>query len=150
MKMFNYRSLFNTSIIEPTQNVLAKLATRTKILVGFSVPLSLMAVIAIVVYFSIGELLATSTWVKHTQKVIADAKELEKLMIDMETGERGFLITGKENFVEPFVKSQQVWDKKIEALQKLVKDNPEQVSRLESIDKLEKNCLKMGLFWIEY
>ena len=56
----------------------------------------LLVVISLVVYFSIGELIATSKWVKHTQEVIADGKELEKLMIDMETGETRFLAHRKK------------------------------------------------------
>ena len=78
----------------PLIRLFSRLNTRTKILLGFSVPMSLLVIICSVVYFSIGELIETSKWVKHTQKVIADGKELEKMMIDMETGERGFLITG--------------------------------------------------------
>ena len=95
--------------------LLSRFNTRTKILLGFSVPMSLLLIICTVVYFSIGELIETSMWVKHTQKVIADGKELEKLMVDMETGERGFLITGKDNFLEPFNQAKQVWDEKNKA-----------------------------------
>jgi len=117
------------------------LNTRAKILLGFSVPLSLLIIIATVFFFSIGELTGTSKWVKHTQQVISDGKELEKLMIDMENGERGFLITGKDNFLEPFIASQNAWDAKIQALQTLVRDNPPQVEKLKEIDVLEKRWL---------
>ena len=115
--------------------------TRTKIILGFSVPLSLLAIISTVVYLSLGQLIETSTWVKHTQKVIADGKELEKLMIDMETGERGFLITGKDSFLEPFNQAKAVFDTKRQQLQKLVNDNPEQVERLETVGKLKNQWI---------
>jgi len=121
---------------------IGNLNTRTKILLGFSVPLSLLIIIATVFYFSIGELTDTSKWVKHTHQVITDGKELEKLMIDMENGERGFLITGKDSFLEPFIASQNVWDTKIQDLQFLVRDNPSQVEKLDEIIILEKQWLK--------
>ncbi|WP_157466264.1 CHASE3 domain-containing protein [Colwellia sp. MT41] len=38
------------------------------------------------------------------------------MMIAMETGARGFLITGKDSFLEPFNKAQQVWQEKNKAL----------------------------------
>lgn len=118
-----------------------QLQTRQKILLGFSVPLLLMIIIATVVYFSIGKMVDDAQWVQHTQQVIAGGQELNKLMIDMETGERGFLITGKEPFLEPFHAAQQIWDNKIANLKSLVSDNPAQVTRLEKIDQLEKNWL---------
>jgi len=55
--------------------------------------------IAQVSYENTKSLVATENWVLHTQEVISKALFLEKLMIDMETGERGFLITGKESYL---------------------------------------------------
>jgi len=126
------------SIIAPPLEFISKFNTRSKILLGFSIPLALFTIISITVYFSIDNLLETSKWVKHTHKVIADAKGLEKLMIDMETGERGFLITGKESFLEPFYKSEVIWFDEIKKLKTLVQDNPPQVALLERVKKLEK------------
>jgi len=134
-------SVTSTMATNPLIKVFSLLNTRTKILLGFSVPVALIAIISTVVYLSLGEVISTSKWVKHTQKVIADGKELEKLMIDMETGERGFLITGKDSFLEPFNQAQQVWDKKIKALEQLVIDNNEQVARVQSIAKLKEQWL---------
>ena len=105
-----------------------QLQTRQKILLGFSVPLLLMIIIATVVYFSIGKMVGDAQWVQHTQQVIAGGQELNKLMIDMETGERGFLITGKEPFLEPFHTAQKIWDNKIANLKSLVSDNPVQIT----------------------
>ncbi|MCZ6800500.1 MAG: CHASE3 domain-containing protein, partial [Nitrospirae bacterium] len=95
--------------IKSCQQKFYQLQTRQKILLGFSVPLLLMVIIATVVYFSIGTMVDDAQWVQHTQQVIVGGQELNKLMIDMETGERGFLITGKEPFLEPFHAAQQVW-----------------------------------------
>jgi len=120
----------------------SSLSTRHKILLGFAIPLSLFLLIAVFSYFSINNLLSTNAWVKHTHNVITKATELEKLMLDMETGERGFLITGKDSFLAPFIASQKVWDSKIQSLQKTVSDNPPQVNRLEKINNLQKKWLE--------
>lgn len=124
------------------QHKFNQLQTRQKILLGFSVPLLLMIVIATLVYFSIGKLTDDTKWVQHTHQVITDGQELAKLMIDMETGERGFLITGKESFLEPFEKAQKVWDSRISDLKLLVADNPVQILRLARVDSLEKEWLQ--------
>ena len=136
--MNNWLLMTINKVIASPLDFISKLNTRSKILLGFSIPLALFTIISITVYFSIANLLETSQWVKHTHKVIADAKGLEKLMIDMETGERGFLITGKESFLEPFYKSEMIWNDEIKKLKELVKDNPPQIVILEKVEKLEQ------------
>ncbi len=127
--------------IKRITKALDALPTHYKILSGFAIPLSLILVLTLIAYFSIGNLLSTSAWVKHTHEVLARGTELEKLMIDMETGERGFLITGKDSFLAPFINSQNIWDSKMSELQTLVADNPPQVEKLIAIDKLQKEWL---------
>lgn len=132
----------NTSWIPRLTVSYSSLTTKTKILLGFAAPLSLFSLIAVIAYFSLTHLLATNAWVKHTHDVIAKATALEKLMVDMETGERGFLITGKDSFLAPFIESQKVWDTEIALLEKTVTDNIPQVERLKEINHLQKQWLE--------
>ena len=120
------------------------LETRPKMLLGFSIPILLMAVVAYFVSTSFQAAVETSEWVQHTHEVIAHGNGLGKLIVDMETGERGFLITGKEEFLEPFEASRKSWNEKIDRLAELVSDNPEQVKRVESIDALAKKWLEVA------
>jgi signal transduction histidine kinase len=39
---------------------------------------------------------------RHSQVVLATANRLERLVLDLETGQRGFLITGDESFLRPW------------------------------------------------
>ena len=89
------------------------LSISAKIIIGFSLPVFLMAVVSTVDYFSTKSLVEIADWVQHTQKVIAKSHLLEKLVVDMETGERGFLITGKDVFLEPFIASEKQWELEI-------------------------------------
>ncbi|OUR86391.1 hypothetical protein A9Q92_05730 [Methylophaga sp. 42_8_T64] len=125
-------------VIELLNNRFKNLKTRQKILFGFSVPLLLMVAIAGVTYQSIQESDETLEWVTHTQEVIAAGNDLKKLMVDMETGERGFLITGKDKFLEPFNDAKGVWSDKVVEYKNLVADNPEQVTKLDEIDQLQQ------------
>ncbi len=75
---------------------------RSKMFSGYGVVLLLMVTVSSIVYINIGSLIETSKWVEHTHKVIVNSKRLEKLLVDMETGERGFLIAGKDEFLEPY------------------------------------------------
>jgi len=105
-------------------------------------PIVLLFIISSIVYFSINNQEDSKNWVEHTHKVISEGQQLIKLIVDMETGERGFLITGKEHFLEPFNAAKVLWDKKLPLLKELVSDNTEQVKRLEEIEILQKKWLK--------
>jgi len=117
------------------------LSFKQKITLGAALPLMLLLIISSVVYFSVQRQNESNRWVEHTHEVIAGGQELIKLLLDMETGERGFLITGKANFLEPFFAAKTVWNTKLAALKELVSDNPAQVQRLDQIGKLQKQWL---------
>ena len=117
---------------------LNNLLIRNKLLLGNSVPLFLMIVIATTVIINIKKLEETSSWVQHTQSVIAQGNLLAKLLIDMETGERGFLITGDEDFLEPYSAGQLEFKDVLYRLIDTVSDNPAQVAKLQQIRSLEK------------
>ena len=121
---------------------LKNISIRNKIIAGIAIPVFLMAIISSIVYSNVISLLESSKWVEHTHQVIADSNALEKLLLDMETGERGYLITGKESFLEPFNQSIKIWNNKLTMLKEKVSDNPSQVAYLNQIDDLQQQ-------WIE-
>jgi two-component system sensor histidine kinase/response regulator len=70
--------------------------------------------------------------VDHANQVIGRVRELVKLTIDMETGLRGFQITRRQVFLQPYNEASQIIDAKFAALAKIVADNPSRVARLAS------------------
>jgi len=117
------------------------LSIRQKITFAFAIPLLLMTLVAALLYVSSNRQNETAKWVEHTHQVISQANQLLRLLIDMETGQRGYVITGNEVFLEPFYKAKKVWSSEIDSLSRLVSDNPEQVERLVKIDLLQKEWL---------
>jgi signal transduction histidine kinase len=55
-----------------------------------------------VLFVAIADLRDAARLSRHSQQVLAAANRLERLMIDVETGQRGFLLTGEERFLEPW------------------------------------------------
>ena len=111
---------------------------RTQLILGNSVVLVLMIVIGVVVYFSVNSLIKISGWVQHTHKVLEHGEELVSEMVNMETGMRGFLVGGKDGFLDPYNAGAKNFDKVMSEAKQLVKDNPAQVRRLEEINQLAK------------
>ena len=92
---------------------------------------------AIVFVALIFYLLSVISWVEHTDRVTRDASELQRLSIDLETGMRGFLISGDETFLQPYESAQPRLAAGMVALRKLVADNKAQVERLDRIATLQ-------------
>jgi PAS domain S-box-containing protein len=72
-------------------------------------------------------------WVDHTDQVIAQSRRLLRLTADMETGERGFLVTGNDAFLQPYREASKDLESEYEKLYLMVADNPPQQTRLREI-----------------
>jgi methyl-accepting chemotaxis protein len=75
----------------------------------------------------------SAKWVKHTQTVIKEAMKIEAAAVDMETGMRGFLLAGKEEFLNPYIDGSKNFKKRLESLRNTVSDNPAQVKLLNEV-----------------
>ena len=113
----------------------------TKLSLGFGVVLSLMIALSVVVHRNIKHLVDSAHWVEHTQEVIQVAEEVQAAMLDMETGERGFLITGKEEYLEPYHAGIENISELIDRGQELTRENPAQVKRWRQVLKLKEQWI---------
>ena len=84
-------------------------------------------------------LLSTIGWVEHTDRVTRVASELQHQSVDMETGMRGFLLTGDDAFLEPYQSALPRINGDTATLRKLVSDNRQQVERVDRIAAIQSN-----------
>ena len=83
-----------------------KLNIGTKIMAGFAFARLMLVVIGIVTYVYSTKMKQTTERVAHNYKVIqAIDIELSNLK-DAETGQRGYVITGIESYLEPFTNAE--------------------------------------------
>lgn len=122
-------------------NMFNNLRFGAKIASGYGLVLGLMLVISLVVYSNVHSLVDSSKWVNHTHEVIRVAEGVQAAMIDMETGQRGFMITGEENYLEPFHSGNQRFDELIAQGSKLTSDNPAQGDRWQAVADLKSRWL---------
>jgi len=87
-----------------------------------------------VVYEAVGELRTASRLATHSQEVIASANGTEKLVLDLETGQRGFLVANRERFLEPWDEGRRLLPARSARLIRLVADNPLQTSLAQGLD----------------
>jgi methyl-accepting chemotaxis protein len=115
-----------------------------KIAAGFALSFILLVVIGTVSYRSTTSLTKTSYWVDHTHVVLEHIANLMSLLKDAETGQRGFIIAGKENFLEPYQRAVVEIPKTLKELRTLTADNPNQQTRLDQVESVVAARLAMA------
>jgi PAS domain S-box-containing protein len=116
-------------------------STERKVRLGFALVLICLGVIAVVSYVSVARLNAHSASVAHTYRVLSGLEVLLAAVTDSETAERGYVITGDENYLEPYRQAAQVIDRQTKLLRELTADNRSQQQRLDSVEPLVSNRL---------
>lgn len=111
-----------------------------------SIKVKIIVYISLLFIIAIGNGLFTKTlennseiklqWVNHTHYVIHTTDLLLSSLQDAETGQRGYLLTSKSEYLEPYYIGIKKTNDLISELKDLVSDNK---SQLVLIDKLERN-----------
>lgn len=99
---------------------------------AIALPVVLAVAVAGVFLWQVHTLLSVTGWVEHTDQVLTQAHTIQSLLVDQETGLRGFLLTGDVRFLEPSNQAQPRTLPALEALTIQVRDNPLQVERLRA------------------
>ncbi|RYF35445.1 MAG: response regulator, partial [Comamonadaceae bacterium] len=84
-------------------------------------------------------LLSVIGWVEHTDQVTRNATEAQRLSVDLESGMRGYLITGEQRFLDPYEAAQSRIGAELSALRARVADNASQVARVDRIAALQSS-----------
>ncbi|CAI8727062.1 response regulator [Pseudomonas sp. IT-P291] len=104
---------------------------------NIGLPLGLGLISAVFFVSLISYLLSTIQWVQHTDRVINNANEALKLTVDLETGMRGFLLSGDEHFLDPYETAKPRIAVALNTLLELTADNPLQTDRVLRLQALQ-------------
>lgn len=70
------------------------------------------------------------------EQILKDSYRLAKEVIDLETGQRGFVITGKDEFLEPYNEAKIELNKTISSLKENLRDNPKHLRQLALVERM--------------
>jgi methyl-accepting chemotaxis protein len=107
-----------------------------KIAAGFTVAFALLAIIGFAAYRSIDSLTKTSYLVTHTHLVMQTIADTLGHLKDVETGGRGFVITGVETYLEPYQTGTASLGPMVKTLRDLTADNQNQQKRIDEAEPL--------------
>jgi len=98
--------------------------------------LALLLAISMLSYRSIEKLISTTESESHTHQVLDELNDLVTNLSDAELGERGFVLTGADRFLEPYTHATANIDRDLKEVQDRVREDPVELQRLGSIAPL--------------
>ncbi|GBE91219.1 CHASE3 domain-containing protein [Nostoc cycadae] len=113
---------------------IAKSIFRRRLTSAIAFPSVLLLSFSGVSLWQVNRLLSALEWVDHTDQVIAQAYRTHKLLLDEQTGSRGYILTGKPEFLEPYQEAKPITGAAFLELKHLVADNPPQVQRVQQLE----------------
>src|SRR6266496_2553047 len=70
---------------------------------------------------------------RHTKAVTAETLQLEKLVLDLDTGLRGFVLTGKQDLLAPWTSARAALPDRMSAFRRLASTTPDERRRAEDL-----------------
>jgi signal transduction histidine kinase len=108
---------------------------------AFVVPIVVMLGFVAILGLEIRHLVIETHDLERTDEIISTGQKTLRLLVDMETGLRGYLLTGLGAFLEPYLQALPLIDPSLARLDALVSNQPAQRARIEQVRGLEKSWL---------
>jgi CHASE3 domain sensor protein len=104
--------------------------------VGYALAGLVLLIVAAVGYQSTVSLIANNDQVSHTHQVRREFADLLSMLKDAETGQRGYVITGEDDYLAPYRSAQEGIKSTFDDVRRLTADNPVQQHRLQLLSPL--------------
>nr|WP_315257602.1 response regulator [uncultured Flavobacterium sp.] len=115
---------------------------KRNLLISSSISLIILMISSTASYLSIQNLLKSNSLVNHTQEVISNLNEGNALILDAQSGMRGFLITGNETFIDDLADIEKESNDYFDTLEILTADNSAQQLNLRHLKPLRAKFFK--------
>jgi len=122
--------------------MLGRITITQKLAAGFGLIVFIIVILVSVAWNSFDTANDSTELSIHTYTVLDEAQELKEHLLNIETGMRGFLLSGRDDFLEPLVTGKRGFDRSWNELKKLTSDNPRQQQRLDEIKALSTEWVK--------
>ncbi|QNH03558.1 methyl-accepting chemotaxis protein [Pseudomonas sp. B11D7D] len=120
----------------------ANLSMSQKLYAGFGVVLLVIVGLVLSTWRGFDQVDSTVKKNIHTYTVINESASLLTSLVNIETGMRGFVITGREQFLVPLTEGEGSFQRHLAQLRQLTADNPAQQRRLEQLQGLHDQWLR--------
>jgi methyl-accepting chemotaxis protein len=112
-----------------------------KIATGFGLSLLVLLVVAFVAFQGALQLTETTAGLVGTRENLRAIREVRALLLDAETGGRGFLLSGDEQYLRPYKQALEELNTDLSALRKTMANEPGQRERVVQLEPLIREKL---------
>ncbi|HUQ34274.1 MAG TPA: CHASE3 domain-containing protein [Pyrinomonadaceae bacterium] len=119
------------------------MSVEKKIAAGFIVMLAILFAVGFVSYRNTRKLIRDSNLVAHSHEVLDELDGTLSAIKDAETGQRGFIITGDEEYLKPYTAALPAINSHLEHLRQLTGSDPEQPRSLSDLELKIADQLKL-------
>jgi methyl-accepting chemotaxis protein len=109
------------------------MSLRTRLLGGYGLVIAIFVGVLALTWWNFNRSVASNGWTVHTYEVLEQSDAMLTALINIETGQRGFLIAGQDQFLEPYTAGKASFDKAHAEAKTLTADNPTQQQRLDTL-----------------
>jgi len=97
-------------------------------------PIAGLLLFVVLLTAMIGYLVNEMTWVNYTNRIIAAGLDVERKLLDVQSGIRGYFLTFDDDLLQPAIASRPAVPVAIGELQKLVAHNPSQLEKAQHLE----------------
>ncbi|MCS0610465.1 methyl-accepting chemotaxis protein [Massilia solisilvae] len=117
---------------------LSNLKIAARLYLGFGAVVAVLVTLFVIAYANFARLGAANNMNIHTYQVLGAVDGALASLIDIETGERGFALTGQDGSLEPYKAGKEAFGKYLAQARTLTADNPAQQARLEELSAQQR------------
>ncbi len=108
----------------------------------FGMLVALLVLVCGVTWYQFDQARSARGWSQHTDDVIITVKDLDLAVRNAETGQRGFLLTGRDDYLLPYDAAIERVTFLTGELQRLTADNPAEQARLQALSPVLQHKLE--------
>jgi methyl-accepting chemotaxis protein len=124
---------------------LSNLKIRTRLYLAFGVIVAMLVALVALAETNFSRLTSANELNVHTYEVLGEAGAVLESLINVETGQRGYSLTGKDASLEPYRDGKQNFARHLVKIRELTADNPTQQERLKALEEAQQKWLAQAI-----
>lgn len=118
------------------------LSVRGQLLLGFGFVIAIFVASSILISIQFKQTVESNRWTAHTYEVLLEAEHILASLVNIETGQRGYLLAGENSFLEPLHQGERDFNLAYGRIKTLTSDNAVQQERLQRLFDAYEDCIQ--------
>ncbi|KPC49287.1 methyl-accepting chemotaxis protein [Amantichitinum ursilacus] len=123
----------------------ANLSIGQKLYAGFTAVIVIMVLVFASSLYSTRAAKQSQEWTEHSYQVIVESDKLYASLLNIQSGVRGYMLSGKDNFLQPALEGRKTFAASLARIRELTSDNARQQQRLQTLEQQYRTYEDQGV-----